>query len=157
MLSRRLFLTLCSALLATPSLAETVQLPEGMTLIILRHADREGEELTAKGIARSEALVKALEGIKIDRIFAPSIQRNLDTAEPLATNRGLPIERLPSGNPVPGLMEAGENKTIVWVGNKGNLRAIWTAIGAADPAPLEYGDLFFVTPGPNVERKRVEP
>ncbi len=147
------------AFAATSVLAE-VAVPPGTTLIILRHSDRTGEDLNAKGIVRSEALVPALAGIGIDAIFSPGIRRNLDTAAPLSTARGLPVQRIPAKNPAAALMAKGGGKTIVWIGNKGNLRSIWADIAAPGPPPLEYGDLFIVTLGNgalHVDRRRFGP
>ena len=112
--------------------------------------------MNEKGIARAQALVGALEGIEIDHIFSLSLPRNLDTAKPLSEARGLPVEKITSLKPARVLMERGGGKTIVWVGNKWNLKSIWTDLAAPGVAPLEYGDLFIVTPGPKVERRRVE-
>ncbi|KMW59303.1 hypothetical protein AIOL_004285 [Candidatus Rhodobacter oscarellae] len=138
-----------------------MSVPPETTLIILRHADRVGEDLTEQGIARAEALVAALEGVPIDAIYAPGIKRNLETAVPLARARGLTVQRIPAENPAAQLMASGAGKTIVWIGNKGNLQSIWDAISAPEPPPLNYGDLFFVTRArvgsPLVERRRVEP
>ena len=157
MISCRFFVWIFALLLAIPAWAQEVAIPEGTKLIIVRHADRSGEDLNALGIARSKALVAALEGIEIDHIFSPSIQRNLDTAQPLAKARGLPIERIAAGRPAPALMSQGGGKTIIWIGNKGNLKSIWKDLAAPGVAPLEYGDLFIVTEGPTVERRRFEP
>ena len=157
MYTRRLFVVLAALIFALPSWAQKVAIPDGTTLIILRHADRSGENLNAKGRARAEALVAALDGIKIDHIFSPSIQRNLDTAAPLATARGMEIERIAAVSPTAELMSLGGGKTVVWIGNKGNLKSIWADLAAPGAAPLEYGDLFFVTPGPTVERRTVNP
>jgi len=136
-------------------------MPPGTTLIAVRHADREGEELTDKGRARAEALMSALQHIKIDAIYAPGIKRNLDTAAPLAKAQGLAVQRIPTENPAARLMAAGAGKTIVWVGNKGNLQSIWDNLGAPGPAPLQYGDLFIVTPArlgsPIVEHRNFGP
>ncbi|MEM7241986.1 MAG: histidine phosphatase family protein [Pseudomonadota bacterium] len=157
MITRRLFVIFALLILAVPSWAQKVAIPDGTTLIILRHADRSGEDLNALGRARAEALVAALDGIDIDHIFSPSIQRNLDTAAPLATARGMEIERIAAGKPAAKLISEGAGKTIIWIGNKGNLKSIWDDLGAPGNAPLMYGDLFFVTPGPVVERRVVAP
>lgn len=157
MLDRRIFLAGVLSLAACASPGQ-VAVPPGTTLIVLRHADRLGEDLTPEGVARAEALVAALDGVPIDAIYAPGIKRNLDTAAPLARARGLEIQRIPAENPASRLMAAGAGKTIVWIGNKGNLQAIWDAIAAPEPPPLEYGDLYFVTRAragsPLVERRR---
>lgn len=143
---------------ATPG---SVAIPPETTLIILRHGDRTTENLNEKGIARAEALVAALEGIPVDAIYSPGIQRNLDTAAPLAKARGLTVQRIAPENPAPRLMAQGAGQTIVWIGNKGNLRTIWDSLAAPEPPPLEYGDLFFVTRArvgsPLVERRRFGP
>lgn len=159
-LNRRQFLTFSAAALLTGCAdgADRVAIPPGTTLILLRHADRDGEMLNVKGRARAQALVAALDGVAIDAIYSPGLQRNLDTAAPLAAARGLTVQRIPVENPAARLMAEGSGKTIVWVGNKGNLRSIWDAIGAPEPPPLEYGDLYLVTRArvgsPRVERRR---
>lgn len=159
MLTRRLFLL--TALAACSAAPRSVDIPQGTRLIIYRHADRDGDNLSAKGIARAQAFARALESERIDAIYSPGIQRNLDTAQPLADAKGLTVSRMPQENPTARLMREGAGKTIVWVGNKGNLAQIWADLGAQDPAPLAYGDLFIVTRGPGgiprIERTRVEP
>ena len=163
MLHRRLFLGLVVFLAAcsTVSSPGQVPFPPDTTLIILRHADRTGEDLNETGLTRAQALVQALDGIPIDAIYSPGIQRNLDTAAPLAQARGLQIQRIPADNPAARLLAEGRGKTIVWVGNKGNLQSIWDAIAAPEPPPLTYGDLFIVTKArigsPLVERRRHGP
>ena len=155
MLTRRLFLL---AALSACAPVSRVGMPKGTKLIILRHADRNGEDLNPQGLARAEALVQALADIPIDAIYAPGIKRNLDTAAPLAMARGLTVQRIPTENPAAQLMAAAAGKTVVWIGNKGNLQSIWDALGAPEPPPLEYGDLYIVTPArvgsPLVERKQ---
>jgi hypothetical protein len=160
MFSRRSFLALTAALLVAPAVQAQVAVPPGTKLIIVRHADRTGENLNDRGKARAKALVGALAGMPIDAIYSPGFQRNLDTAAPLAAARGLAVTRIPADNPAARLMAEGAGKTIVWVGNKGNLQSIWDDLGAPGPAPLEYGDLFIVESGgngPKVTRRRFEP
>ena len=140
---------LAALLLASAALADIVAIPPGTTLIALRHADRTGEDLNAKGIARAAALPAALEGVPIHAIFSPGFDRNLDTAAPLAEARGLQITRMTPKNAAARILAASAGKTVVWVGNKTNLAEIWEDIGAEDPPPLAYGDLFFVTSDPS--------
>lgn len=158
---RRLFLTLALAAMAACATPGLVAVPPDTTLIILRHADRAGEDLSDRGLARAQALVAALEGVEIDAIYSPGIQRNLDTAAPLAEARGLTVQRMAAENAASRLMAAGAGQTVVWVGNKGNLQSIWDSIAAPEPPPLEYGDLFIVTRArvgsPLVERRRFDP
>lgn len=151
MLHRRHFLVCAAAAMAacTRDVGAPVSIPPGTRLIVLRHADRSGDLLSAQGHARARALVAALDGVAIDAIYSPSFQRNLDTGRPLARARGLDIAALPSENPARALMAAGAGKTIVWIGNKGNLASIWADLRAPGPAPLNYGDLFIVERGPD--------
>jgi hypothetical protein len=148
MLNRRTFFTFILLLaIAACDRSAQVAVPEGTTLIILRHADRDDVQLNAKGRARAEALVAALEGVRIDAIYAPQIQRNIDTAKPLATARGMEIklvERFDAADSFLEIVAASGGQTIVWVGNKDNISPIWEALGLDRPSPIEYGDLFFV-------------
>ncbi|WP_299924341.1 histidine phosphatase family protein [uncultured Pelagimonas sp.] len=132
------FLTACA--MGTGNLA----LAPNSTLIVVRHSDRDGEDLSAAGHARSKALVKALEGMNLDAIFSPGIKRNLDTAAPLAKARGLPSQRIPQETPTAGLVTQGAGKSVIWIGNKGNIKTIWEDLRLSDPAPLEYGDLHIL-------------
>ena len=161
-MDRRSFVGMTGAALVTGCAASNdVSIPPGTRLIILRHADRTDENLNAKGKLRAQALVTALKNEKIDAIYSPGIQRNLDTAAPLAKARGLDINRIPAENPAAQLMTLGAGKTIVWIGNKGNLNSIWDALNAPNPPPLEYGDLYIVTRArvgsPTVTRMRFGP
>ncbi|MBF9035016.1 histidine phosphatase family protein [Rhodobacterales bacterium HKCCE2091] len=130
-------------------------LAPGSTLILLRHTEREGDALTPEGHARAAALVPALSGLPIDAIYTTTYNRNLQTAAPLATARGLAVERLTADNPVEDLVTLGAGRSIVWIGNTTNLDPIWDDLGAPGAAPVEYGDLFILRPGspPMVERR----
>jgi len=156
---RRTFLTLSlGAALAACAPGGQVQVPRDTALILLRHADREGDQLSEKGRARAQALVTALEGVEIDRIYSPGLDRNLDTVAPLAAARGLEITRIPPTGVAQRILSESAGLTVVWVGNKGNLTEIWEALAAPGAPPLEYGDLFFVESGrlggPEVTRRR---
>ncbi len=141
MFTRRFFLL---ATLAGCSAPGEVAMPARTKLIVVRHGEKSGEDLNEIGKARADALVAALSGVHIDAIYSPGIQRNLDTAAPLAASRGIEVQRIPAENPTARLIAKGAGKTIVWVGNKGNIASIWASLGATDPAPLDYGDLFIL-------------
>lgn len=129
-------------------------------VIIYRHADRDGDDLSAAGHARSTAFAGALDGIPIDAIYSPGIQRNLDTAAPLLTARNLPVSRISGDQIARRLSRLSAGRSIVWVGNRGNLNAIWDRFGFEGPPPLEYGDLFIVETDAagtvRIDRRRVE-
>lgn len=122
----------------------SVRLAPHSTLYIVRHGDRMGEDLTDTGWNRARALVGALDGMALDAIYAPGIKRNLDTASPIATARGLDVMRRPQENPTARLARDAAGKAALWVGNKGNISTIWEGLGLPDPAPLTYGDLAIV-------------
>lgn len=147
--SRRLFLTISLAGLAAcaagPTTPGNVRLAPGTRLILVRHADRKDKNLNAKGIARARALPSALEGIPLDTIYSPGIQRNLDTAAPLASARNMPVTRIPQERPAPIIARRSRGTSVIWIGNKGNLQSIWDDLGLAGNAPLNYGDLFIIT------------
>lgn len=159
---RRSFLTfLAGFLVAGCTAPKFVRLAPNTTLIVVRHGDRDGEDLNLKGQQRALALVSALEGISLDAIFSPGIKRNLDTAMPLSNARGLPTERRPQENPAPRLAKEAAGRSVIWIGNKGNIQSIWDSLALPEPAPLEYGDLHIVQTNAKgrltVERRRFGP
>lgn len=125
----------------------TVALAPGTRLIVVRHGDRTDENLNDTGIARARALPAALEGVALDAIYSPGIQRNLDTAAPLAAARDMPVTRIPQERPAPIIARRSPGQSVIWIGNKGNLRSIWDDLDLPGEPPLGYGDLFIVTAG----------
>ncbi len=161
--NRRGFLILsASSLVACTPMARITgqRLAPNSRLIVYRHADREGEDLTERGIARAAAFVDALDGVPIEAIYSPGIQRNLDTAAPLARARGVEITRVAVSHIARRIARLSAGRSVVWVGNQGNLREIWDELGLEGPPPLEYGDLFIVetdaSGAARIDRRRVE-
>lgn len=144
MFRRHFLVSSIAAIAACSGPQGAVSLAPNSTLIVVRHADRDGEDLSAKGKARAQDLVKALNGMPLDAIFSPGIKRNVDTAAPLAAARNLPNQHLPSEAPTRGLVAASAGNTVIWIGNKGNIKSIWEDLRLSDPAPLEYGDLHII-------------
>lgn len=136
-------LTACATPLA-PLLPRRDETTMDGTLIVLRHAERDGEDLNAAGRARAEALAEALAGVEIDGIFAPATQRNIDTARPLADAKGLRIQVIPAIDIARTMFKRLPGGTLVWVGNKDNLADLWEEIGAGGEPPISYGELFIV-------------
>ena len=136
------------------------KLTPGTKLILIRHADRAGDELNSKGRARAQAMVTALDGIPIDMIYAPDILRNRQTAAPLSQARGLAVTLIPSELLLHRMATEAAGRTAIWIGNKDNLLSTFEALGASGPAPVEYGDVAILEPtalgGVSVTRSRVE-
>ncbi len=148
MIARRSFLSgvLCAAAACAPvGRSARSELAPGSRLIIYRHADRDEEVLSALGHHRAAAFVKALEGVPIDAIHTLAVARNLQTAAPLAQARGLSVQTLPPARLAPRLARSAAGRSIVWIGNKNNLRAIWAGLDLPDDPPLSYGNLVIVT------------
>ena len=141
MITRRLF---AMGLLASCTAPDQVKMPADTRLILLRHGERVGLKLNKRGHIRAKLLVHSLADVHIDGIYSPDLERNLDTVAPLAAARNLNVRTLPASNPAARLMAKGAGKTIVWVGNKGNIASIWQALGVAGPPPLAHDDLHFI-------------
>lgn len=162
-LNRRGFLVLgTSSLVACAPITRITgqRLAPNSRLIVYRHGDRAGEDLNDRGIARAAAFVEALDGVPVDAIYSPGIQRNLDTAAPLARARGVEITRVAVSHVARRIARLSAGRSVVWVGNQGNLREIWEELELQGPPPLEYGDLFIVETDASgtarIDRRRVE-
>ncbi len=137
---------------ATPGL----EVPKmGGTLIVIRHAERTSEDLNAEGIARAAALADALAGVEIDGIYAPATQRNIDTVTPLSEAKGLKVQVIPAVAIARTMFTRQPGGTLLWVGNKDNLEALWQEIGAGGEPPIQYGEMFIV-PMDGLSAGRVE-
>jgi len=141
--------------------APEIKSPPGTvtTLILLRHADRNPlqENLTEEGRARAAALPAALADVPIDAIYTLQIQRNLDTAQPLARARNLAIKVIEESYIAPRLVRENPGKSVVWVGNTDNLEVIYRDLRGDGPPPSRYGDIFIVKlpdDGPTIVTKR---
>jgi hypothetical protein len=156
-------------LLSLPALAACTVAPLGLslapnsTLILTRHADRQDnlDLLSATGRDRARALVAATKDLRVTRIHAPGIDRNLETAAPLARALDLPVERIPQEQPTAALVQSAQGRSVIWIGNKGNLTRIWEDLRLSGPAPLDYGDLAILRADVNgtvtIERRRYGP
>lgn len=141
---RRHFILTGGALLAGCATGGPARLAPGSTIYITRHGDRSGDALSATGRVRARALVEALDGMPLDAIYSPGIQRNLDTAAPIAAARGLIVERRPQESPTARLAQEASGRSVLWVGNKGNITEIWENLGLPGEAALDYGVLSIV-------------
>ena len=124
------------------------------TVILIRHADRDADsdDLNAKGRERAKALVDAVSDMGITAIYSPNVERNLDTARPLASRLGIEITRTPAvsvfaaSSIAKEILEKHAGGVVLWVGNaSGNLQAVYHFLGGTGKGPVEYGDLHILT------------
>ncbi|NKX44704.1 histidine phosphatase family protein [Roseicyclus persicicus] len=148
------------ALLSLPVLSASARaeaaartLPPGTRLLLLRHFDRDGAHLGAAGLARAAALPGVIADLPLQALYTRPIGRNQDSARPLAEARGLEMQLLgtASGDDgvAPQLLDLAAGRSVIWIGNTTNLRAIWELLGLPGPAPTGYGELVVVEPGPD--------
>lgn len=134
----------------TAGCASRILSPEGTTttVVLIRHAERTAitKELTEGGRARAEELPSAVADLDIVAIYSPNLSRNIDTVKPLAAKLGLEIELVARTHNTEEitkrLISEHPGKTVLWVGNQGNLVRIYSRLGGTGEAPLYYGDLY---------------
>jgi hypothetical protein len=135
------------------------------SIILTRHAERTEvtKVLTEKGHQRARDLVGAVAGLEVAAIYSPDLERNLDTVRPLAKYLGIEISVQPANSTplvndiVADMLQRHAGKTVLWVGNVSNLRAMYWRLGGDGEGPIGYGDLFIVTvpdSGPTSIEKR---
>ena len=150
MLTRRfVVLTGLLAMMVFLGGCESVKSPPGTTttIILLRHADRYpwDKDLNEKGIERAKALPAALADIKVDVIYSPDKIRNLDTVKPFIAENGTELRIIDTSGAAERLVGENPGKTVLWVGNTGNLQSIYGTLGGKDEHPKIYGDIFILT------------
>ena len=135
------------------------------TMILTRHGDRDplAEDLNDKGRLRAEALVEAVDDFNITAIYSPDLKRNLDTAQPLAKHLGIKVQVLGSSkNEVTTtILTRNPGEVVIWIGNSGNLKGIYSLLRGEGAPPINYGDLYIVevkdSGDPVVTKKRYGP
>lgn len=148
----RLVLLALLGLLVPAGLWWALRCGEVTTLVLVRHADRDGgrDALTALGVERSRALVHAVEKLAVAAIFHSNTVRARETAAPLARALGLPMVERPAAD-VAGLLQeistrhGGERVLVVGHGN--TVPQLIRAAGGPelpDIAHAEFDDLFLL-------------
>jgi hypothetical protein len=135
------------------------------TIILTRHSDRDplAEDLNDKGRLRAEALVEAVGEMNITAIYSPDLKRNLETAKPLAKHLGIEVQVLGSSKNevVTTILTRHPGETVIWIGNGGNLKEIYSHLRGEGAPPINYGDLYIVevkdSGDPVVTKKRYGP
>ena len=131
------------------------------TIVLLRHAGKdpnaEGSDppLTARGRKRAAALPGALGNIGVTAIYCPNLQRNIETAKPLAEHLGLKIRIISNRR----LLHAEElarelldefivkhaNGVVVWIGTRRNVEDLYKLVDGTGDPPTKYGVIYIVT------------
>ncbi|MBT8406920.1 MAG: histidine phosphatase family protein [Deltaproteobacteria bacterium] len=150
----------CSTSPAGPVLS--VQSPPGTktTVIILRHAGRDmyidmpDPGLTWVGRRRARELVEVLGDKGVTAIYCSNLQRNRQTAQPLADYLGLKpnivyTSRLSSPKKLAReLLDEFLTKhtggVVVWVGNRRNVEEMYKMVDGTGSPPTKYGTLVIV-------------
>ena len=139
-------------------LAGCSRAPVTTTVILVRHAERPAgadPELSADGRARAESLAVALARTEIHAIIHTQFRRTQQTAQPLATQKGLtPIVLTATGpeslhtQAVVDRIRTLAGRTVIYVGHSNTVPGVIQRLGLT-PVPqiadTEYSHLFIVT------------
>jgi phosphohistidine phosphatase SixA len=131
------------------------------TIVLLRQGGRDPSgdgpdpPLTLRGRKRAAALPAALGNIGVTAIYCPNLQRNIQTAQPLADHLGLKIIAISRRRLLNPKKQARElldefiskhaNGVVVWVGNLRDLEEIYKLVDGTGKPPIEYGSICIVT------------
>jgi broad specificity phosphatase PhoE len=135
--------------------ADAARCQRATTMIVVRHADRQGTDdaLTAAGVQRAHDLARALAKSQVGAVYHSDTERTRLTAQPLAAQLGVEPVVLPARD-VEGLVahvlrnHCGE--TVLVVGHSNTVPLIIAAAGGAEIADLadnEFDDLFVLSIG----------
>lgn len=153
-ISRSIRLSLAFTVLALllAGCASGPQLPTDTVsrVVMIRHTERTQvtKELTEAGRERAAALPGALQDLPIAAIYSPDLKRNIATAMPLSKDRGIDITLIQEGTSweavAQRLVSDHPGKTVLWVGNRGNLISLYALLGGSNEPPLEYGEIVIL-------------
>ncbi len=127
------------------------------TYYVVRHAEKESAPsnmtsdvpLSAAGAERAEALREILRDRKIVRIYSTGYQRTKQTAQPLATATGLPVQQYDPRDTafIPSIKNLKGNTLIVGHSNTVDdiINALMGEKQMSDLPDTQYGDLFILT------------
>ena len=145
----------CVACLLFPSAHRPQPLASPTTVLVVRHADRDGQNdaLTPTGEARAKELVHVAGKAGVSAIYCTKTARSRKTAEPLATASKLtPVELEPKD--VDGLVKKiladQKGKTVLVVAHSNTVPLILAALGGPklpDLDETDFDDLFVLTIG----------
>lgn len=120
------------------------------TIFLLRHADRQpdGELLSPAGHARAQQLARVLGDAGVTAIFASTVERTQQTAQPLAARLGLPIQTYDPGN-LPALVQQikavkGRRPRAVVVGHNNTVPATIELLGFRQAPSIPADEFSFL-------------
>lgn len=122
------------------------------TYLIVRHADRDGDQdrLTAAGHTRAQALCELGTLLNVTALYSTDFERTRSTAQPLAKARGLNLELYdqPSAEWIASMRQANSGGVVLIVGHSNTIGLIASQL-AGVPVPEighgEYDHLYVVT------------
>ncbi|MFK8029817.1 MAG: histidine phosphatase family protein [Gammaproteobacteria bacterium] len=107
---------------------------------VVRHAEKMGgpnPALTAAGEQRANALRDRLAGVNITGVYSTNTQRTRQTAQPLATLKGVPVTIYSNPSTVANTaLNSHEGEAVLIVGHSNTVGDIVSAFGAQLPAGL---------------------
>jgi broad specificity phosphatase PhoE len=152
---------IASALLAIAGCASSppaasAMAPEGITYIVVRHAEKATDDprdpsLSAVGQARAEALARRLSTTRLSAAYATAFKRTQQTALPAATASGIAITTYDASQPaadfVAQLRRTHTRGNVLVVGHSNTVPGIVASLCACKVAALDesrYGDVYEV-------------
>lgn len=141
-----------------------------LTVYLVRHAEKAEENgddpaLSELGKKRADGLLKALDGVDLQAVYATQFQRTQLTVTPAAKARGLTVEALDAGD-VGGVVAKARGHrggAVLIAGHSNTVPEIARELGVAETIVLDdgaYGDLFVIRSEgarASLERRRFEP
>ena len=127
-------------------------------VIVVRHAEKADQTpdtaLSAKGVARAQALATLLRSAGVTHIISSEFQRTRQTAAPLASALGLTVEQVPARD-LPALVARlkalDPASVVVVVGHSNTIPPMLTVLGWPNTVDLHEGDfdnVFVLVPHP---------
>ena len=145
-----------SFLLAALALPETAVAQKAV--IVIRHAENEGDRLLETGRARAERLIATLGSAGVGAVYSTDSKRTLGTVTPFAEARKLTVRLYDTADGAGGLdarpfvlrlLKNNLGDVVLVVGHVTTIPDLLKAFGCPGDvtiAPLEYDDLFVVVP-----------
>lgn len=154
-----LLVLIWGAVLASNSAAAAISEPSQITVVLVRHAEKQPDGsdpgLTDAGRARAEALTAVLRHSQLRAVITSPLNRTRDTAAPVAAAFGIAPVEVGFDSGLDGHIQAVADRvreinrgTVLVVGHSNTVPAIINALGGpaiADLCESAYSDLFVLT------------